>query len=184
MGLQIHGRAATLLGRRRRRGWAATRAFSERRLAVHLQHRHSQLHVPCRSAGAPSDGPSWTATTPPRSSLGAPLLASELDWELRGQTPLVIFADGLAPRGNDAFIIIIITYGRQDLDRLQMSVEQKGCVRLTKGCVRLTKLVYSVGAIKRKLRMVVCSSSPCKGSVAAIGVTWRQPLTAVTNSDD
>ena len=108
----LHGRAATLLGRRRRRGWAATRAFSERRLAVHLQHRHSQLHVPCRSAGAPSDGPSWTATTPPRSSLGAPLLASELDWELRGQTPLVIFADGLAPRGNDAFSIIIITYGR------------------------------------------------------------------------
>ena len=42
-----------------------------------------------------------------------PLLASVLPFELKGQTPMVIFADGLIPLGNDEFII---TYGAADTD--------------------------------------------------------------------
>ena len=34
-----------------------------------------------------------------------PLLATVLPFEVKGQTPLVIFADGLIPLGNDEFFV-------------------------------------------------------------------------------
>ena len=43
----------------------------------------------------------------------APLLTAALPFEVFGQTPQVIFADGLIPLGNDEFII---TYGAADTD--------------------------------------------------------------------
>jgi predicted GH43/DUF377 family glycosyl hydrolase len=43
----------------------------------------------------------------------APVLASSLPFELKGQTPMVIFADGLIPLGGDEFIV---TYGAADAD--------------------------------------------------------------------
>jgi predicted GH43/DUF377 family glycosyl hydrolase len=42
-----------------------------------------------------------------------PLLAAALPFEIKGQTPLVIFADGLVALGDDEFII---TYGAADTD--------------------------------------------------------------------
>jgi predicted GH43/DUF377 family glycosyl hydrolase len=42
-----------------------------------------------------------------------PLLAAELPFETSGQTPLVVFADGLIALGDDEFIV---TYGAADSD--------------------------------------------------------------------
>jgi predicted GH43/DUF377 family glycosyl hydrolase len=42
-----------------------------------------------------------------------PLLVAELPFEVSGQTPLVVFADGLIALGDDEFIV---TYGAADAD--------------------------------------------------------------------